>query len=314
MPGERVALSTTLISHRIAMYIFRIFLYTLPALLLSACSITGIFNAIIPTGELNKTADISYGQFPRNKLDVYTPKNGDTKPKPVVVFYYGGSWDSGGKEDYLFVAEALTSRGFVAVLPDYRLYPEVKFPDFMDDAAQAFVWTKANISRFGGDPNKMFVMGHSAGAHLAAMLTYDPSFLARAGGNQRDIAGMIGVAGPYDFLPLKSERLKIIFGPEEGRSLSQPINYVAGNEAPALLLHGDNDTIVGPHNSANLARRIREKGGRVEHIRYPDMDHRAIIVNVSAPFRSGKPVLDQIESFVRNGMARSAQQAATAPR
>jgi acetyl esterase/lipase len=281
------------------------------ALVLSACSITQLFNAIIPTGDLTKSADISYGSLPRLKLDVYTPKNGTTAPKPVVVFFYGGRWDSGERSDYLFVAEALTSRGFVAVVPDYRLYPTVKFPDFMDDAAQAFVWTKANIGRYGGDPNRIYVMGHSAGAHLAAMLTYEKSFLQHAGGSHRDISGMIGLAGPYDFLPLKDERLMEIFGPIDGWPKSQPINYVEGNEPPALLMHGDNDVVVGPHNSANLARRIREKGGKVEHIRYADMEHRAMVVSISAPFRSGKPVLDQIERFIRDGKAQPAQSVAS---
>lgn len=291
---------------------FRALLVTLLSLLLSACSLTTAFNAIIPTGDLTKTADIAYGPLPRNKLDIYVPLKDDTKPKPVVVFYYGGAWDSGSKQDYLFVAEALTSRGFVAVVPDYRIYPEVKFPDFVDDAANAFVWTKRNIARFGGDPDQLFVMGHSAGAHLAAMLTYDASYLARAGGSSRDIAGMIGLAGPYDFLPLKSDTLKIIFGPEAGRATSQPINFVTGKEAPALLLHGDNDQTVGPHNSANFAARIREKGGRVELIRYPDMEHRAIIVSISAPFRGGKPVLDQVDSFIRDEIARRAAAAPAA--
>lgn len=285
------------------MFRLRVLFCCVIVLALPACTITQLFNAIIPTGDLTKSADVSYGPIPRQKLDIYTPKNATTAPKPVVVFFHGGSWDSGGRDEYLFVAEALTSRGFIAVVPDYRLYPDVKFPDFVDDAAQAFVWTKANISRYGGDTNRVFVMGHSAGAHLAAMLTYEKTFLARAGGSYRDIAGMIGLAGPYDFLPLKSERLMTIFGPVEGRPKSQPINFVEGNEPPALLLHGDNDTIVGPHNSANLARRIGEKGGKVEHIRFPDMEHRAMVVSISAPFRSGKPVLDQIERFIRNGKA-----------
>jgi acetyl esterase/lipase len=282
---------------------FRLLPSIVLVLALPACTITQLFNAIIPTGDLTKSADISYGVIPRQKLDIYTPKSATAAPKPVIVFFYGGSWDSGGRDEYLFVAEALTSRGFIAVVPDYRLYPDVKFPDFIDDAAQAFVWTKTHISRYGGDANRIYVMGHSAGAHLAAMLTYDQTFLARAGGSYRDISGMIGLAGPYDFLPLKSERLMTIFGPVEGRPRSQPINFVDGDEPPALLLHGDNDTIVGPHNSANLARRIREKGGKVEHIRYPDMEHRAMVVSISAPLRSGKPVLDQIERFIRNGKA-----------
>ena len=272
--------------------------------LLSACSLMETFNALVPRDGFRKTADIAYGgptvDLPRRKLDVYVPTAATSAGKrPVVVFFYGGSWDSGSKGDYLFVAEALTSQGWIAVLPDYRLYPEVLFPDFLDDAALAMRWTRDNIEQYGGDRSRIFAMGHSAGAHIAAMLTYDPQFLGRAGASPKDIAGFIGLAGPYDFLPLKSERLKVIFGPEANRPRSQPINFVTGKEPPALLLHGDADTIVGPHNSANLAQRIRERGGKVKLLRYPNLDHRGIVVNLAAIFRQGKPELPAIADFIR---------------
>lgn len=282
------------------------------ALALSGCSLIDTFNALVPTSGFRKTADIAYSdggrEMPRRRLDMYVPA--DPAPsggRPVVLFFYGGSWDSGKKEEYLFVAEALTSQGWIAVIPDYRIYPEVLFPEFLDDAALAARWTRDNIAQHGGDPSRIFAMGHSAGAHIAAMLTYDAKQLAKAGMHPRELAGFIGLAGPYDFLPLKSERLKVIFGPEEARSRSQPINFVTGDAPPALLLHGDTDTIVGPHNSANLARRIRERGGRVNHIRYPELGHREIVMNLAALFRDGKPELPAIAAFV-NGSA-----AATAP-
>lgn len=269
------------------------------AALLAGCTLVETFNALIPTSGLKRTADLRYGDQPRRTLDIYQPAGKSTQARPVVVFFYGGSWDSGKKEEYLFVAEALTSIGVVAVLPDYRIYPEVRFPGFLEDAAAAVQWTRSNISRYGGDPQRIFVMGHSAGAHIAAMLTYDEQWLRQAGGHPRELAGFIGLAGPYDFLPLKSERLKIIFGPEESRPRSQPINFVNPSAPPALLLHGDADTIVGPHNSINLARRVQEKGARVELLRYPGLDHRAIVVNLSAYFRSGKPELPAIADFIR---------------
>lgn len=268
---------------------------------LSGCSIVRIFNALVPTGEMVQTHDVSYGKNVRQRLDVYVPKGSATTVKPVIVFFYGGTWDSGAKEDYLFVAEALTSRGFIAVLPDYRVYPEVLFPDFLDDAAAAFAWTKTNIASYGGDPTRIFAMGHSAGAHIAAMLTYDAQLLTRAGASPRDIAGFIGLAGPYDFLPLKSERLKIIFGPPDQLARSQPINFVAGNEAPALLLHGTADTTVGPHNSANLAQRVAQRGGHARYLSYPGMNHRDLVVNLAAPFRGNYTLLHEIAGFVANG-------------
>lgn len=275
-------------------------------LLLSACSVIETFNALVPTGGFTRTANIPYGgadnALPRRKLDVYVPNEAaPVGGRPVVVFYYGGSWDSGRKEEYLFVAEALTSQGWIAVLPDYRVYPEVLFPDFLDDAALAMRWTRDNIANHGGDPKRIFAMGHSAGAHIAAMLSYDTQHLRKVGMQPRELAGFIGLAGPYDFLPLKSERLKVIFGPEERRPLSQPINFVTGDAPPALLLHGDADTIVGPHNSANLAQRIQERGGKVQHLRYPGLGHREIVVNLSALFRAGKPELPAIAAFIRNG-------------
>ncbi|MBL8517900.1 MAG: alpha/beta hydrolase [Betaproteobacteria bacterium] len=273
------------------------------AVLLAGCSVLETFNALVPTEQLVRKTAIAYGQpaddHPRRKLDIYVP----TAPapaggRPVVVFFYGGSWDSGRREDYLFVAEALTSQGWIAVLPDYRLYPEVLFPDFLDDAALAMRWTRDNIAQHGGDTKRIFAMGHSAGAHIAAMLTYDAQHLARVGMRPTELAGFVGLAGPYDFLPLKSERLKIIFGPEAGRARSQPINFVTGDAPPALLLHGDADTIVGPHNSANLARRITERGGRVRHLTYPGLGHREIVVNLAALFRAGKPELPAIANFI----------------
>lgn len=274
--------------------------------ILAGCSLIETFNALVPTGGFIKTADIPYGVaggegslLPRRKLDVYVPA--DRPPaggRPVVVFFYGGSWDSGRKEEYLFVAEALTSQGWIAVLPDYRLYPEVLFPDFLDDAALAMRWTRDHIANHGGDPKRIFAMGHSAGAHIAAMLSYDSQHLRKVGIQPRELAGFIGLAGPYDFLPLKSERLKVIFGPEAQRPRSQPINFVTADAPPALLLHGDADTVVGPHNSANLAKRILASGGKVQLLRYPDLGHREIVVNLSALFRSGKPELPAIAAFI----------------
>lgn len=267
-------------------------------LLLAGCSLVQTFNALIPTADIECIDNLTYGPLPRQRLDLYRPAGESRGLRPVVVFFYGGSWDSGRKEDYLFVAEALTSIGVIAVLPDYRVYPEVRFPAFLDDAGAAVAWSRRHVSDYGGDPDRLFVMGHSAGAHIAAMLAFDRQWLRKAGSDPGQLAGFIGLAGPYDFLPLKSERLKTIFGPEPSRMLSQPIHFVTREAPPALLLHGDADTVVGPHNSANLARRIRELGGRVDYIRYPGLDHQTIVVNLSALFRAGKPELPAIAAFI----------------
>lgn len=269
----------------------------------AACSPLPLLNAVISRDGYTRTAGIEYGTLPRQKLDVYVPDGGHKAtaagPKPVVVFFYGGSWDSGERRDYRFVAEALTSQGFIAVVPDYRVYPEVLFPDFLDDAAQAMRWARDNAARFGGDPRQLIVMGHSAGAHIAAMITLDSEYLARVGMAPQDLAGMIGLAGPYDFLPLKKERLKIIFGPEAERGRTQPINFVTGANPPMLLLVGDEDTIVKPGNTRRLAAKIKAKGGPVQLIEYPKLGHIDIVIKLAAPFRGDGAVLQAVADFVR---------------
>ena len=289
---DNVVMISTLIC-RLAKWVFFASLVTL----LAACSPLGLFNAVIPENGFAATRDIAFGTHPRNKLDVYKPTSSGSTKQPVVVFFYGGAWDSGEKGGYLFAAEALTSRGYVVVIPDYRLYPEVTFPAYMDDAALAVKWTFDNISTFGGDPAKVFLMGHSAGAQLAALLAYDGSYLEKIGVDKRRIRGVVSLAGPLDFLPLTEAKMEFIF-PLPVRAASQPINFITGSEAPSLLLHGETDTRVGIHNSRNLAARIAVRGGVVETTYYPAMGHVAILLALAAPLRNGKPVLDRVAKFI----------------
>ena len=284
---------------------FRRLLPTLAlAALLAGCSPARLFNVLIPESGFRTTRDIAIGTNVRSKLDVYTPtiapntaQNTAAAPKPVVVFFYGGAWETGDKGSYLFVAEALTSRGYVVVVPDYRVYPEVIFPAYMDDAAQAVKWTFDNINQYGGDPARVFVMGHSAGAQLAALVAYDAKYLDRAGIDRSRIKGVVSLAGPLDILPLTEAKLEFIF-PLPIRAASQPINFITGKEPPSLLLHGESDTRVGIHNSRNLATRINERGGSVETTYYPGMGHVGILLALSAPLRDGKTVLDRVAKFI----------------
>ena len=266
---------------------------------LAACSATSILNVLSPTGDLDIRRDVAYGSLPRQKLDVYRPREG-AGPRPVIVFFYGGSWDSGSRDGYLFVGEALASRGFVAVVPDYRIYPEVVFPGFVEDAATAVAWAKRHAAEIGGDPGRVFVMGYSAGAHLAAMVAFDKQYLAREGLAPSALSGLIGLAGPYDFLPLKSERLKTIFAPEGTIARTQPINFVSADAPPTLLATGENDTTVSPGNSVRLAAKLREKGVPVTELRYPSLTHYTIVGALAAPLRGDEPLLDDIERFVRS--------------
>jgi acetyl esterase/lipase len=281
------------LDRRLAQWVFLAALVTL----LPACSPLRLVNAVVSEGGLETTRDIAYGTNPRNKLDVYKPTSPASTKRSVVVFFYGGAWDSGEKDGYLFAAEALTSRGYVVVIPDYRIYPEVTFPAYMDDAAAAVRWTFDNVSAYGGDPTKVFVMGHSAGAQLAALLAYDGSYLGKLGIDKRRIRGVVSLAGPLDFLPLTEAKMEFIF-PLSVRPASQPINFITGAEAPSLLLHGEADTRVGIHNSRNLAARIAARGGVVETTYYPEMGHVAILLALAAPLRNGKPVLDRVAKFI----------------
>lgn len=253
----------------------------------------------------NKVADLTYGPNPRNQLDVYTPTNMQT-PAPVVVFFYGGSWNDGARQDYRFVGQALASRGLVAVVADYRLYPEVRYPDFLLDAAQAVAWTQQHIARYGGDPQQLFLMGHSAGAYNAAMLALDARQLAHVQLTPNSIRGWIGLAGPYDFIPLTNPRSRPVFFYPNTPLDSQPINHVSAEAPPALLLASLNDVTVNPQrNTGGLAKRLRDLGVHVEETYYPRTDHGTLVAALALPLRGLEPVLDSIEQFVKTDAGRS---------
>jgi acetyl esterase/lipase len=249
--------------------------------------------------------DVSFGNGERLKLDIYRPAKANAS-LPVVVFFYGGSWQRGDKSIYRFVGAALARAGIVAVIPDYRVYPVVLYPDFLRDSALAVRWAKDNAARFGGDPSKLFLSGHSAGAYNAVSLATDRRWLKEAKlDSANDIAGVIGIAGPYDFLPLEAENLKIIFGPEEARPATQPINYVDGKEPPMLLLRPANDSVVDPGNSVRLANRIDKSGGKAMLKTYESVGHLSIIGAFSPLLSFLAPARDDLVNFVRQRSARS---------
>jgi len=251
------------------------------------------------------TGSIAYANGARHTLDVCRPKSATAAP--VVVFFYGGGWRSGSKRIYRYVAKALARRGYVAVLPDYRIYPQARYPDFLDDGAQAMRWVKDNAKRFGGDPQKIFLMGHSAGAHIAAMLAIDATWLQKVGlAPGRDIAGLIGISGPYDFLPLKDETLKIIFG-GASRPETQPISHVTAGAPPALLLTGDKDDVVGSGNSTRLAERLRAAGNEATAVIYPRIGHYIIVAAIAPIVRSLVPILRDTDAFIAKALKSRAQ-------
>lgn len=273
-----------------------IFIIVLVSLKFVSCTKVGLITlnttSQLPKG-FQREKNINYGDENRQQLDVYSPKVALNKPLPVVVFFYGGTWQSGTKNDYKFMAEALNSIGIVAVITDYRLYPEVKFPTFVEDGARAVKWVSQNIQKYNGDPKQIYVMGHSAGAHIAAMLALDSKFL----GKPSPIAGLIGLAGPFDFLPIKDPTQRKIFAPEADFPKSQPINFASKDSPRTLLLHGLKDRTVGKHNSKNLAQKMRDHNVEVVEKYYEDLNHINIVAKFSRLLRE-KELLKVIKQFV----------------
>lgn len=285
--------------------------YVMPGALLlllgvvSACSSLQTINAITTNNTYHKAADVAYGTDPRQKLDVYTPLD-SVRPAPVVVFFYGGNWNSGERHDYKFIGEALASRGMVAVLADYRLYPQVRYPGFVEDSARAVAWTLKEVQRYGGNPERVYVMGHSAGAYNAAMVALDPRWLAAYGFTPAAVRGWIGLAGPYDFIPIKNEATRPVFLYPATPPESQPINHVSAGAPPALLIASKKDDLVDPvRNTGGLAVKLRAAGVSVTDIYFDNTSHTTLIAAISWPLRGLAPVLDTVDRFVSSDAGRT---------
>jgi acetyl esterase/lipase len=285
-----------------------------PLLLLSGCTGLGTLNSLTTDDGYHVASNIQYDRVTGEALDVYNFAK--AQDAPVVVFFYGGRWSQGSKEQFKFIGQALTSQGFVVVIADYRKYPQVRFPAFVQDAAKAVRWTHDNIQKFGGDPNKLFVMGHSSGAHMAAMLALNESYLKAVGGSRSWLKGMIGLAGPYDFMPLTAPDLRDMFGPPDLYEQSQPILFVDGRNPPLLLLAAEDDETVLVKNTRNLASAVSKAGGPVETLIYPKVgcpafdSHSCILATIAAPLRKQSDVLAGITDFIRrhaNGVASASQ-------
>ncbi|MDO9453143.1 MAG: alpha/beta hydrolase [Stagnimonas sp.] len=264
--------------------------------LLPACSGQKLLNVLTPETGYTRASNIVFDEATGLKTDVYTPKGAANAP--VVVFFYGGRWSEGSKDLYEFVGGALAKQGFIAVVPDYRLYPKVKFPVFVEDSAKAVRWAHDNAARYGGDAGRLFVMGHSAGAYNVAMLATDESYLKAVGGSRQWLKGMIGLAGPYDFLPFTDDDIKDMFGPPERYASTQPINHVDGTNPPMLLMHGEDDVSVFPKNTRNLANKIKAAGGPVETVFYPKLSHSWIVATLSTTLQKQSDVMRYTKDFV----------------
>lgn len=269
----------------------------LPALLLGGCSALDVVNAVTPPGDVTATSGMAYGAHPRQRLDLYRPAV-VAEQSAVIVFFYGGAWEGGEREDYAFVARRLAAAGHFVVVPDYRVYPEVRFPLFVEDGARATAWIMERMNVLFDRPRPVFLMGHSAGAHIAMLLGVDHRYLQHYGGDNRKLAGVIGLAGPYDFLPLQSERLRQIFATAEARQASQPINFADAADPPVLLAHGDRDKRVWLRNSLNMTRQLRQAGGDVTLVVYPGVGHAGLIKPFIGLVNDDSGLIDDILAFI----------------
>ncbi|HEY5346686.1 MAG TPA: alpha/beta hydrolase [Rhizomicrobium sp.] len=263
---------------------------------LSACTPFAVINLLTPNSGYSIQRNIAYGPDPRQALDIYVP-DGLTKPAPVVLFFYGGSWENGKKSGYKAFGQAMASRGIIAVIADYRLYPQVTYPAFVEDGAAAFHLIQGEIARHGGDPKRIFLAGHSAGGYIAVMLGSDPHYLKDAHADIGQVAGIIGIAGPYDFLPLTDPTLIRIFHGANNEA-AMPIHYIDGVRPPMLLVTGSADETVAPSNAARMAARLRSRGSAVQEIVYPDIGHIGIILSFVPGFRDKTTLPDDMAKFI----------------
>jgi acetyl esterase/lipase len=270
------------------------------ALSVAGCSRVEFIAANLPTvfGAYARHADIPYGSDPQQRLDVYVPDKAPATLRTMVVFWYGGRWTTGDKSAYRFVGSALAELGYVAVLPNYRHYPDVRMPGFMDDAARAALWATLHAGDYGVDPRRVYLMGHSAGAHMAVLAVLDTRYFLATGHAVPPIAGVIGLSGPYDFLPLLDADVRDIFGPPANYPDSQPINFVRSDAPPMLLVHGMQDDTVWPKNSRNLATALTARGVPVELKLYPRSGHADTVAALSLPARGRAPTLADLAAFV----------------
>ena len=255
--------------------------------------------------------NLEFDSSNRLDLDVYAPAN--AQDAPVIVFIYGGSWESGKRRWYSYVGKTLANNGIVTMIPDYRKYPDVQFPAFVEDAANAMRWARDHAPEFGGDPSRLYVMGHSAGGQIAALLACDPRYLTAAGMQPDQLAGMIGLAGAYAFLPFVDDESDIFGASATSQYDSQPINFVHENEPPLLLLQGKDDDEVEPGNATAMTARARAAGASAELKLYPGVGHASIILSLARNRTTHARTLDDILAFIHTSRGAADTAAGTAP-
>lgn len=272
-------------------------LYLIPLLLLCGCSSIEFLVANAPTefDRIDRHADLPYADGPRQRLDIYSPHQGQNRP--VVIFWYGGSWVKGKKSDYRFVGTTLAERGIVAVLPDYRLYPQVTFPAFDEDGARAVAWVEQHIQEFGGDPHELVLMGHSAGGHTAAFLAFNQEFLRKYGADPGSIVGLVGLSGTYVLVP-ETATERATFPLPYTEADWQPIRFVDAHSPPTLLLHGTDDKEVLPQEAVELSDAMLALHLRVELHLYSHRGHGDTVAPFAPVARWRSPALTDTLAFI----------------
>jgi len=266
----------------------------------AASSPLAVFNALVPVDRgVSRVAEgVAYGPDPRQKLDVYRPE-GAGGDLPVVVFSYGGAWNSGARGLYDFAGRAFAAAGFLTIIYDYRLVPAVRFPGFVEDTAAVIAWASRNAAQWGGDGERLFLAGHSAGAYNVAMAALDPRYLAVHGLDPGVISGVAALAGPFDFLPLDGPATREAFGHWPDLPETQPVNRVSPASPPFLLITGADDRTVYPRNSERLAARLRENGVEARLVVIAGLGHSDVLTALARPLRWRAPVLAEITRFFR---------------
>jgi acetyl esterase/lipase len=256
-------------------------------------------NGSLSMRRIKLTADIQYGEHHQAFVDLYAPDTMNTST-PVVIFFYGGRWQQGCRQDYKFVAQALASHGVCCLVPDYRRFPEVQFPGFVQDAASALLWAAQNIEAFGGSPDNLMIMGHSAGAHISSMLALNPDYRQAFDQAGYTLKGFIGISGPYDFLPIRDLDILEVFGDKAKSMESQPVHYASSQAPPTLLLTSKLDIVVRQRNAHRLAKALTDFGVSAETKVYPNLTHAGTVLALAGPLRWRAPVLDHVLTFIRH--------------
>ncbi|MEG3179911.1 alpha/beta hydrolase [Sphingomonas sp. LT1P40] len=244
---------------------------------------------------------VSFGAHGQT-LDVWRP-TGAVTSRPVLIFWYGGGWVKGDRGAYAFAARAFARAGYVVVVPNYRKVPDVRFPAFLQDGAAAVKWTRDHVREFGGDPERIALAGHSAGAYTVAMLALDKRWLEAEGVDPAIVRAGVGLSGPYDFYPFDTKRSIDAMAGVADPMATQPIRFARGDAPPLLLVTSTDDTVVRPKNAINLERLLRQAGAPVELKNYDGLSHEEVVMALSKPFRGKAPVLADSLSFLEKALA-----------